>query len=72
MTSFLNEKVVSQFRATLLSTLSLGFSAVMILYFPFVGWIGELYGLKIAYLCLFVLVLFIYILYQHIIRIKFK
>lgn len=72
MTSFLNEKVASQFRATLLSTLSLGFSAVMILYFPFVGWIGELYGLKVAYLCLFILVLFIYILYQHIIRIKFK
>lgn len=72
MTSFLNEKVASQFRATLLSTLSLGFSAVMILYFPFVGWIGELYGLKVAYLCLFVLVLFIYILYQHIIRKKFN
>lgn len=72
MTSFLNEKVSSQYRATLLSTLSLGFSAVMIVYFPAVGLIGEIYGLKMAYLCLFIIVLIIYIIYQHVIRKKYE
>lgn len=71
MTSFLNEKVSSQLRATLLSTLSLGFSVVMIIYFPIVGIIGELFGLKVAYLCLFVIVLIIYMIYQHIIKVKY-
>ncbi|WP_028042751.1 MFS transporter [Candidatus Stoquefichus massiliensis] len=72
MTSFLNEKVSSQYRATLLSTLSLGFSTVMIVYFPAVGLIGEIYGLKMAYLCLFIIVLIIYIIYQHVIRKKYE
>lgn len=72
MTSFLNEKVSSQLRATLLSTLSLGFSAVMIIYFPFVGFIGDLFGLKIAYICLFVIVLIIYVIYQYVIRKKYE
>lgn len=72
MTSFLNEKVSSQLRATLLSTLSLGFSAVMIIYFPFVGFIGDIVGLKIAYICLFVIVLIIYVIYQYVIRKKYK
>lgn len=72
MTSFLNEKVSSQLRATLLSTLSLGFSAVMIIYFPFVGFIGDIFGLKIAYICLFVIVLIIYVIYQYVIRKKYE
>lgn len=72
MTSFLNEKVSSQLRATLLSTLSLGFSAVMIIYFPFVGFIGDIFGLKIAYICLFVIVLVIFVIYQYVIRKKYE
>lgn len=68
MTSFLNERVNSQFRATLLSTLSLGFSIVMIVYFPIVGFIGEIYSLKVAYISLFIIVLLIYIIYQYVIR----
>lgn len=72
MTSFLNEKVSSQLRATLLSTMSLGFSATMIIYFPFVGFMGEHFGLKIAYICLFVIVLIIYVIYQYVIRKKYE
>ncbi len=68
MTTYLNEKVESHLRATLLSVLSLGFSLAMIIYFPLVGLIGELFGLKIAYITLFVIVCIIYLIYQYVIR----
>lgn len=72
MTTFLNEKVESHLRATLLSVLSLGFSLVMIIYFPLVGLIGEFFGLKIAYIALFVVVSVIYIVYQYVIRKQYE
>ena len=72
MTTFLNEKVESHLRATLLSVLSLGFSLVMIIYFPLVGLIGEFFGLKIAYITLFVVVSVIYIVYQYVIRKQYE
>jgi len=72
ITTFLNEKVESQMRATLLSLMSMGFSIVMIVYFPLMGLIGDMFGLKVAYLCLFVILCFIYIIYQYVIRKRYE
>lgn len=72
ITTFLNEKVESQMRATLLSLMSMGFSIVMIIYFPLMGLIGDMFGLKVAYLCLFVILCFIYIIYQYVIRKRYE
>ena len=69
MTTFLNEKVESHFKGyTLYRSYLLGFSLAMIIYFPLVGLIGELFGLKIAYITLFVIVCIIYLIYQYVIR----
>ena len=44
----------------------------MIIYFPLVGLIGEFFGLKIAYITLFVVVSVIYIVYQYVIRKQYE
>lgn len=71
VTTFLNEIISSDTRATLLSCMSMIDSIVMVLYFPTFGWIGSHFGLKNAFLTLAVISTLVYIVYQRIIRKKF-
>lgn len=68
ITTFLNEKVSSQVRSTLLSTMSMGYSIVMIVYFPVIGFIGNELGLKNAFIILGFMNICIYMLYYKIIK----
>lgn len=68
ITTFLNEMIPSSSRATLLSCNSMVFSFVMIIYFPFVGLMGQLFGLKLAFIALSILMIIVYIIYQKSIR----
>lgn len=68
MTTFLNERVTSQVRSTLLSTMSMGYSLIMIIYFPIIGFIGNEFGLKRAFIVLGLVNILIYVLYQKIIK----
>lgn len=63
VTTFLNQRVDSLYRATLLSGMSMAFSLMMIVYFPFVGWLGEQFSLTVAFVGLFFLNAGVYILY---------
>ena len=71
VTTFLNEIISSDTRATLLSCMSMIDSIVMVLYFPTFGWIGSHFSLKNAFLTLAVISTLVYIVYQRIIRKKF-
>lgn len=48
---YINKLIDSEFRATILSFMSMAFSLCMILLFPIIGWIGDHYSLKVAFIC---------------------
>lgn len=64
MSTFLNERVDSSCRATLLSTMSMGYSLVMIIYFPIIGTIGHFLNLKIAFYVLIIMNIIVYTFYR--------
>lgn len=51
-TQWINERIESEHRATLLSVNSMTFSFVMVILFPLIGWIGDLWGLGNAFMLL--------------------
>jgi len=48
-TQWINERIESEHRATLLSVNSMAFSLVMVILFPLIGWIGDSWGLENAF-----------------------
>lgn len=64
ISTFLNERVESAYRATLLSTMSMTYSIAMIFYFPLIGLLGNLLGLYYAFVILVVINLVVFIYYQ--------
>lgn len=68
ITTFLNQIIPSSSRATLLSCMSMVFSIMMIIYFPIIGWIGDHYHLKTAFIILAGISAIVYIIYQYILR----
>lgn len=64
ISTFLNERVESAYRATLLSTMSMAYSIAMILYFPLIGLLGNLLGLYYAFIILVLINLVVFIYYQ--------
>lgn len=56
LNDYINRVIPSDQRATILSFSSLTFSIVMILIFPLVGFIGDVYGLTVGFLVLAIIV----------------
>ena len=52
---YINKEIPSEHRATILSMASMAFSFFMITLFPLVGVVGDLYGLKTAFLLMAVI-----------------
>lgn len=50
MTHHINRQIASTVRATLLSVNAMAYSVIMVIVFPLVGWIGDLIGLRLAFL----------------------
>ncbi|MDC7233818.1 MAG: MFS transporter [Spirochaetales bacterium] len=48
VSDYINKLIPSEFRATILSYQSMVFSLLMILLFPVIGWIGDLYSLDVS------------------------
>jgi MFS family permease len=57
-TQWINERIESEHRATLLSVNSMAFSLVMVILFPLIGWVGDTWGLGNAFMLLSGLSLF--------------
>lgn len=65
---YINRIIPSELRATILSFDSLAFSIVMILLFPLVGFIGDLYNLSFAFMMMAILVSVSYIILLNVLR----
>jgi len=61
LNDYINKIISSDIRATVLSFSSLAFSVIMIIIFPFLGFIGELSTLKVSFMVLAVVVTFSYV-----------
>jgi MFS family permease len=46
---YINKLIESEYRATILSFMSMAFSLCMIIFFPIIGLVGDIYSLKIAF-----------------------
>ncbi|MFR1449892.1 MAG: MFS transporter [Beduini sp.] len=64
-TTFLNQLIESQYRATLLSCSSMIFSLVMIIFFPLVGLFGDVFSLKTAFFILAGFLVLNYVIYVY-------
>lgn len=49
VSDYINKMIPGEFRATILSYQSMVFSLLMILIFPVVGWLGDLYSLDVSF-----------------------
>jgi MFS family permease len=65
---YINRIIPSEQRATILSFSSLAFSLIMIMLFPLVGFLGDLYSLSFAFIVLSVLVSITYLALLNILR----
>jgi MFS family permease len=65
---YINKLVPTEVRASILSFNSLAFSIIMIVMFPALGYIGDLYGLKFAFLLLAGVVLLAYLFLIYVLK----
>jgi MFS family permease len=49
VSDYINKLIESEYRATILSFMSMAFSLCMIIFFPIIGLLGDIYSLKIAF-----------------------